>query len=203
MTIHRVCVFCGSSPGVGSGYLAAAEALGKEMVKRGFGLVYGGAGVGLMGRIADTVLAGGGTVIGVMPAALVDREVAHPELSDLRVVDSMHERKALMADLADAFIAMPGGLGTLEELLEALTWAQLGIHNKPCGVLNVDGYFDNLKAFLDTAMDRQFVDPNHRSLLVDAVAPGTLLDLLEDFTPSQIDKAAWIHHMNRHQEEAP
>ncbi len=128
MAIQRVCVFCGSSPGDGPGYLAAAEALGDELLARGFGLVYGGAGVGLMGRIADTVVAGGGEVVGVMPSALVDREVAHPGLSDLRVVDSMHERKALMADLADAFIALPGGLGTVEELLEALTWAQLGMH---------------------------------------------------------------------------
>ena len=201
MTIHRVCVFCGSSPGSGSEYLAAAEALGGEMLKRGLGLVFGGAGVGLMGRIADTVLAGGGHVIGVMPAALVDREVGHPALSDLRVVDSMHERKALMADLSDAFIAMPGGLGTLEELLEALTWAQLGIHRKPCGILNVDGFFNSLKHFLDTATERRFVDPNHRSLLVDSEDPSKLLDLLTDFTPPHVDKAGWIHHINRHHGE--
>ncbi len=131
MTICRVCVFCGSSPGAGPDYLAAAEALGEEMLNRNFDLVYGGAGVGLMGRIADTVLAGGGNVVGVMPTTLVDREVAHPGLSDLRIVKSMHERKALMADLADAFVAMPGGLGTVEELLEALTLAQLGMHRKP------------------------------------------------------------------------
>ncbi len=203
MTIRRVCVFCGSSPGAGPVYLAAAAALGEVMLNRGHDLIYGGAGVGLMGRIADTVLAGGGRVIGVMPAALVDREVAHPGLSDLRVVDSMHERKALMADLADAFIAMPGGLGTIEELLEALTWAQLGIHSKPCGVLNVGGYFNNLMAFLDTATDRHFIDPNHRTLLVDSEDPGTLLDLLESFKPRQVDKARWIHHMNRDQGEDP
>lgn len=203
MTIRRVCVFCGSSPGAGPDYLAAAEALGVEMLNRDLGLVYGGAGVGLMGRIADTVLAGGGSVVGVMPAALVDREVAHPGLSKLRVVDSMHERKALMADLADAFVAMPGGLGTVEELLEAITWAQLGIHRKPCGVLNVGGYFDNLKAFLDTATEQHFVDPNHRKLLVDSEDPGALLDLLETFEFDHVDKARWIHHMNRDQEKAP
>jgi uncharacterized protein (TIGR00730 family) len=203
MTICRVCVFCGSSPGAGPDYLAAAEALGEEMLNRNFDLVYGGAGVGLMGRIADTVLAGGGNVVGVMPTTLVDREVAHPGLSDLRIVKSMHERKALMADLADAFVAMPGGLGTVEELLEALTLAQLGMHRKPCGVLNVGGYFDNLKAFLDTATERHFVDPNHRNLLVDSEDPGVLLDLLESFEFDHIDKARWIHHMNSNQGKTP
>jgi len=196
MAIQRVCVFCGSSPGNGPGYLAAAEALGNELLARGLGLVYGGAGVGLMGRIADTVLAGGGEVVGVMPSALVDREVAHPGVSDLRVVDSMHERKALMADLADAFIALPGGLGTVEELLEALTWAQLGMHSKPCGVLNVEGYFDLLMAFLDLAADRRFINQHHRSLLLESDDPGRLLDLLETFERPQIDKAAWILHIN-------
>jgi uncharacterized protein (TIGR00730 family) len=196
MAIQRVCVFCGSSPGGGPGYLAAAEALGNELLARGLGLVYGGAGVGLMGRIADTVLAGGGEVVGVMPSALVDREVAHPGVSDLRVVDSMHERKALMADLADAFIALPGGLGTVEELLEALTWAQLGMHSKPCGVLNVEGYFDLLMAFLDLAADRRFISQHHRSLLLESDDPGRLLDLLETFERPQIDKAAWILHIN-------
>lgn len=196
MAIQRVCVFCGSSPGDGPGYLAAAEALGKELLARGLGLVFGGAGVGLMGRIADTVLAGGGEVVGVMPSALVDREVAHPGLSELRVVDSMHERKALMADLADAFIALPGGLGTIEELLEALTWAQLGIHRKPCGILNVEGYFDPLMTFLDLAADRRFINPNHRSLLLDSDDAGRLLDLLEASEPPQTDKAAWIFEVN-------
>ncbi len=196
MKIERVCVFCGSSPGDGPPYLAAAEALGNELLARGFGLVYGGAGVGLMGRIADTVLSGGGEVVGVMPSALVDREVAHPGLSDLRVVDSMHERKALMAGLADAFVALPGGLGTLEELLEALTWAQLGMHSKPCGVLNVDGFFDPLMAFLDLAADRRFINPHHRSLLLQSDDPGELLDLFENFDRPQIDKAAWILEVN-------
>lgn len=196
MAIQRVCVFCGSSPGAGPGYLAAAEALGNEMIARGFGLVYGGAGVGLMGRIADTVVAGGGEVVGVMPSALVDREVAHPGLSDLRIVNSMHERKALMAELADAFIALPGGLGTVEELLEALTWAQLGMHSKPCGVLNVEGYFDSLMAFLDLAADRRFINPLHRSLLLDSDDPGRLLDLLERYERPQFDKASWIFHVN-------
>lgn len=203
MNIHTVCVFCGSSPGDSPDFLKAAEALGKEMLSRGLDLVYGGAGVGLMGRIADTVAAGGGRVIGVMPAALVDREVAHPALSDLRVVDSMHERKALMAGLADAFVALPGGLGTLEELLEALTWSQLGIHRKPCGVLNVNGYFDHLLAFLDTASDRRFVDPLHRSLLADSRDAGELLDQMDSFNPPGVDKARWIHQVNGRQRKRP
>jgi len=196
MAIQRVCVFCGSSPGNGPGYLAAAEALGNELLARGLGLVYGGAGVGLMGRIADTVLAGGGGVVGVMPSALAEREVAHPGLSDIRVVDSMHERKALMAELADAFVALPGGLGTVEELFEALTWAQLGMHSKPCGVLNVEGFFDPLMAFLDLAVDRKFINRNHRSLLLESDDPVRLLDLLEAFEAPRVDKAAWILHIN-------
>lgn len=203
MTLHSVCVFCGSSPGTGGKFLAAAEALGREMLSRGLDLVYGGASVGLMGRIAETVLDGGGRAVGVMPKALVDREVAHPALTKLHVVDSMHERKALMVELGDAFVAMPGGFGTTEELFEALTWAQLGIHEKPCGILNVAGYFDSLKIFLDTATDCRFVDPNHRSLLVDAEDPAALLDLMENCRPVRVEKAGWIHHMNRPPGESP
>lgn len=201
MTIAHVCVFCGSSPGTGSGYLTAAEALGSALLARGLGLVYGGAGFGLMGRLADTVLSGGGTVVGVMPAALVDREVAHPGLSDLRIVGSMHERKSLMGELADAFIALPGGLGTIEELFEALTWAQLGIHRKPCGILNVDGYFDALMAFLDHAAERRFIKPDHRGLLLDSDDPVALLDLLDGYESPQVDKAAWILRVNGRERE--
>jgi uncharacterized protein (TIGR00730 family) len=203
MTIDRVCVFCGSSPGAGQIYLDAAQSLGRVLVSREIDLVYGGAGVGLMGRLADTLIAGGRNVTGVMPAALVEREVAHPGVSDLRVVGSMHERKALMMELADAFIAMPGGLGTFEELLETLTWAQLGIHSKPCGVLNVGGFFDHLTAFLDLATDRRFIDPSHRALLVASEDPTLLVDRLSRPERQHTDKAAWIHRVNKLPEDAP
>jgi uncharacterized protein (TIGR00730 family) len=165
--MESVCVFCGSSPGSLPEYGLGAEKLGRALLDQGIGLVYGGAGFGLMGRLADTMLAGGGKVTGVMPSALINREVAHTGLSDLRVVDSMHERKALMGDLSEAFVAMPGGLGTLEELFEVLTLAQLDIHKKPCGILNIGGYFDHLLAFLDLAADRQFLTADHRSLHLD------------------------------------
>ena len=197
MVIKRICVFCGSSPGAGPDYLKAAEALGAAFLKRELGLVYGGAGVGLMGRLADTMLSGGAEVIGVMPVALADRKVAHSGLTDLRVVSTMHERKALMADLGDGFIALPGGLGTIEELLEALTWAQLGLHCKPCGILNIDGYFDSLKAFLDRATDHRFMNPGHRSLVLDSGDPETLLDLMSTYDPPPNDKAEWIHSVNK------
>jgi uncharacterized protein (TIGR00730 family) len=142
--MKRVCVFCGSSPGEHADYTEAARGLGVALVSRGLGLVYGGGGVGLMGELANSVLAAGGEVVGVIPRSLYEKEVAHTGVTDLRVVGSMHERKALMADLADAFIALPGGVGTLEELFEVVTWAQLGFHGKPCGVLDVRGYFEHL-----------------------------------------------------------
>jgi uncharacterized protein (TIGR00730 family) len=177
-------------------YLFAAEELGRKLVERGIGLVYGGASVGLMGRLAETVLAGGGEVIGVIPEALVRKEVAHRVIPDLRIVDSMHERKASMADLADGFIAMPGGLGTVEELFEVLTWGQLGIHEKPCGILNVRGYFDTLVSFLDHAVDQLFIKAEHRDLVLVAKEPVRLLDLLKAWEAPVIDKAAWILSMN-------
>ncbi len=195
--MKSICVFCGSSPGSLPEYGLGAEKLGRALLDRGIGLVYGGAGFGLMGRLADTMLAGGGKVTGVMPSALINREVAHTGLSDLRVVDSMHERKALMGDLSDAFVAMPGGLGTVEELLEVLTLAQLDIHRKPCGILNIGGYFDHLLAFLDVAADRQFLTNDHRSLLLDSERPDTLLEMLQNFDPSEVDKVAWIREVNR------
>lgn len=194
--MQRVCVFCGSSPGLQTDYLLAAEELGRILVERGIGLVYGGASVGLMGRLAETVFAGGGEVIGVIPEALVRKEVAHLVIPDLRIVDSMHERKASMADLADGFIAMPGGLGTVEELLEVVTWGQLGIHEKPCGILNVRGYFDTLVSFLDHAVDHLFIKAEHRDLVLVAKDPVPLLDLLEAWEAPVIDKAAWILSMN-------
>ena len=196
MMSRHLCVFCGSSPGAGEAYLAAAEAFGCAMVDRGWGLVFGGAGFGLMGRLADTVLARGGEAIGVMPSDLVEREVAHSTLSDLRIVDGMHERKALMAELSDGFVALPGGLGTLEEILEMVTWAQLGIHRKPCGLLNVDGYFDHLLAFIDHAVDRQFLDAGHRSLLLASDDPEQLLNLVHCWIRPDFDKATWIREVN-------
>lgn len=162
--LRRVCVYAGSRPGVDSAYADAAAGLGRLLAAEGIGVVYGGGRVGLMGVMADAALAAGAEVVGVIPQALMEREVAHAGV-DLRVVGSMHERKALMAELADAFVALPGGMGTLEEVVEMATWAQLGIHGKPVGVLNVAGYYDALAAWLDTAVDRGFLRPEHRGLL--------------------------------------
>jgi uncharacterized protein (TIGR00730 family) len=188
--MSRVCVFTGSSSGVRGQYRSAAAALGQALATRGIGLVYGGARVGLMGAVADAALSAGGEVIGVIPRALVAKEVAHSGLTDLRVVGSMHERKALMSDLSDAFIAAPGGLGTLEELFEILTWAQLGLHHKPCGLFNVQGYFDPLLTFIDHSIREGFVQPEYRRLIVVAGAAEPLLDLLAAQTPPRVEK--WI-----------
>jgi uncharacterized protein (TIGR00730 family) len=166
----------GSSPGARPEYHAAAEALGTELVARGSGLVYGGAKVGLMGVLADTVLAARGTVSGVIPGDLVEMGVAHDGLQELHVTSSMHERKTLMVDLADAFIALPGGFGTFEEFFEVLTWSQLGLHAKPCGVLNVCGYFDGLLQFLDHSVFERFVSEPHRAMVLEADEPVALLD---------------------------
>ena len=186
----RICVFTGSSNGRRATYRAAATLLGQVLVARGYELVYGGARVGLMGAVADAVLAEGGHVIGVIPQALVDREVAHTGLPDLRVVSSMHERKALMSDLSDGFIAMPGGWGTFEELFEVLTWGQLGLHRKPCGLLNVEAYFDPLLAFLRHAFDEQFVRTEFERMLLVSASPETLLDAFASFEPTTVVK--WI-----------
>lgn len=186
----RICVFTGSSEGRRSSYRAGAVELGATLVARGFDLVYGGARVGLMGAVADAVLAAGGQVIGVIPEALVAREVAHTGLTDLRVVASMHERKALMAELSDGFIAMPGGWGTFEELFEVLTWAQLGLHRNPVGLLNVEGYFDPLLAFLRHAVTEQFVRTEFDHLLRVADSPIELLDRFEAYEPPPLRK--WI-----------
>ncbi len=174
--MRRICVFCGSSPGADPRYAAAARSLGAEIARRGLALVYGGASVGLMGVVADAALAGGGEVIGVLPFPLARKEIAHPGLTDLRIVDSMHERKAQMVELSDGFIALPGGVGTLEEFFEVLTWAQLGLHAKPCGVLDVGGYFDPLLRFLDDAVEARFVKPKHRALVLVDEHPESLLD---------------------------
>ena len=184
--MKRVCVFSGSSPGADIAYRAAATDLGHRVAERGIELVYGGASVGLMGAVADAALEGGGHVIGVIPQPLVDREIAHPGLGDLRVVDSMHERKAVMAELSDAFVALPGGVGTLEELFEVYTWNQLGLHAKPLGLFNVRGYFDGLARFLDHAVAERFVTAQHRAMLLVEEQLDALLDGLAAWgAPSQ------------------
>jgi uncharacterized protein (TIGR00730 family) len=164
--VERVCVFSGSSPGAHPDYAQAAQELGRALADQDVGLVYGGASVGLMGIVADAVLDAGGEAIGVIPQALVDREIAHPGLADLRVVGSMHERKALMAELADGFVALPGGMGTLEELFEVYTWTQLGLQSNPLGLLDVRGYYARLVAFLDHAVEERFMTVEHREMLV-------------------------------------
>jgi uncharacterized protein (TIGR00730 family) len=197
LQMKRICVFCGSSPGARPDYAQAARQLGQALADRDMGLVYGGGRVGLMGEIAESVLKAGGEVTGVVPQGLVDKEVAFNELSDLRVVPSMHERKALMVELSDAFIALPGGLGTFEEFFEVLTWAQLSLHQKPCGLLNVAGYFAALMSFLDHAVDEQFIKPEHRSILLIDESSDALLDRIEAYQPPKLDKAAWILQMAR------
>src|SRR5450631_203549 len=176
----RVCVFCGSSDGADPEYLRQAVQLGSALAAKGWGLVYGGADIGLMGALADAVLAGQGPVIGVIPKALVDREIAHDQLTELRVVSSMHERKARMATLADAFIALPGGYGTLDEFLEILTWAQLGIHQKPCVLINTAGYYEGLLSFLDHAVKEDFLRIHNRQLLLTARNAEHAISLIEE-----------------------
>src|SRR5580693_3912653 len=173
--LTSVCVFCGSNPGRRPEYLAGAADLGRTLAARGLRVVYGGAHVGLMGALADAVLAAGGEVVGVIPGLLVDAEVAHPGLSDLRVTGSMHERKALMADLSDGFIALPGGIGTLEETFEIWTWAQLGYHVKPCALLNIGGFYEGLSSFLDTVLKEGFLKDVHRNMLISEDDPKALL----------------------------
>lgn len=188
--MKRICVFCGSNNGVHPDYLQAARDLGVTLASRGIGLVYGGARVGLMGAIADTVLEHSGEAIGVIPEALVAREVAHSGLTQLHVVKSMHERKARMSELSDAFIALPGGFGTLEEFAEVLTWAQLGLHRKPFGLLNVQGYYTPLLAFFDHAVQEGFVPPAHRAMVLAEEDPDRLVDLLAEYDPPHTEK--WI-----------
>jgi uncharacterized protein (TIGR00730 family) len=189
-SIRRICVFCGSSSGARPAYLEAARALGSLLGAQGIGVVYGGAHVGLMGAVADAARAAGSEVIGVIPQSLVEREVAHTGLADLRVVGSMHERKALMAELSDAFIALPGGIGTLEELFEIWTWAQLGSHQKPCGLLNADGFYDRLLGFLDHVVSEAFLRQQHRDMLLVAREPRMLLEKIQRYEPPALTK--WI-----------
>jgi uncharacterized protein (TIGR00730 family) len=194
--IQSVCVFCGSSPGARPIYVQAARHLGHTLARRGLTLVYGGARVGTMGQLAQAALDAGGYVIGIIPRALVEMEVAHSGLPDLRVVGSMHERKAQMADLADAFIALPGGLGTIEEFFEVLCWSQLGLHAKPCSLLNVAGYYDRLIAFLDHTVQEQFVRNTDRSVVLVEQDAEALLDAFERYHAPHADKAAWILKLN-------
>ncbi|MEO8482850.1 MAG: TIGR00730 family Rossman fold protein [Acidobacteriota bacterium] len=193
--MRRICVYSGSSPGTRNDYADAARDLGRTLAGRGIGLVYGGAHVGLMGTIADAALEAGGEVIGVIPQSLVEKEVAHRGLPDLRIVHSMHERKALMAELSDGFIALPGGWGTLEELFETVTWAQLGLHQKPSGLLNVCGYFDGLLTFVNHAVREGFLRQAHADALLVADSASTLLTKLESYRPSTVAK--WIDRRDR------
>jgi uncharacterized protein (TIGR00730 family) len=189
--IHRLAIFCGSNPGARPDYVKAARTFGAMLASRGIGVVYGGSSVGLMSALAESVLDELGDIIGVIPRMLVEREVAHKTLSDLRVVGSMHERKALMAELSDGFVALPGGIGTLEEIFEIWTWAQLGMHDKPCGLLNIAGYFDPLLEFLDRAVEEKFVRDVHRSMLIVESDPESLLARFEAYDPPKVVK--WIN----------
>jgi hypothetical protein len=188
--LSSICVFCGSNAGAQAAYLEAAEAVGRGLAQRGVRVVYGGGKVGMMGAVADAARAAGGEVVGVIPQAIFDLEIGHTGLDDLRVVGSMHERKALMAELSDAFIALPGGVGTLEELFEVYTWAQLGIHAKPLGLIDVAGYYEPLVAFLDHAVQERFLRPETRTLLAVSEGLDDLLAQLETWEPVTVHK--WI-----------
>ena len=188
--MKSVCVFCGSQSGEDPAYEETARALGETLAAMGIELVYGGGHVGLMGAIADAALAAGGEVTGVMPRALVDREIAHTGLTRLHVVGSMHERKAMMSELSEGFVALPGGSGTLEEFFEVLTWAQLGEHGKPCGLLNVAGYYDPLLAVFDHMVDQGFLHEKHRAMVLVETEPTAMLAMFEEYRPPKTTK--WI-----------
>lgn len=192
MSLSRVCVFCGSSAGARPEYVQAARLLGQTLARRGIGLVYGGSNIGLMGSLATGVLESGGQAIGVIPRSLAERNIAHNGLTDLRIVETMHERKAQMVALSDGFIALPGGYGTLEELFEVLTWGQLKIHQKPCGLLNVCQYFDQLIGFLNHLLAERFVDEAHRAMLLIDDDPGALLDKFATYQHPTVDKAVLV-----------
>lgn len=188
--MNRICVYCGSNAGARLEYLQAARQLGELLASRSITLVYGGANVGMMGALANAVLDAGGHVTGVIPTDLVDKEIAHKHLSELRIVGSMHERKQLMADLSDGFIALPGGLGTFEEFFEVVTWAQLGFHSKPCGLLNVCGYYDKLLAFLDDAVQERLIRAEHRAIILQSSDAADLLQQMSAYTPPTVEK--WL-----------
>ncbi len=193
--MNSVCVFCGSSPGNDPAYAEAAQRLGRALAERDITLVYGGGHVGLMGVVADSALGAGGEVIGVMPRSLVDREIGHAGLTKLHVVSSMHERKALMAELSDGFVALPGGNGTLEEFFEVLTWAQLGEHRKPCGLLNVASYYDPLLKVFDRMVEKDFLREAHRDLVLVEEDPVALLERFRGYEPPRTIK--WIDDSER------
>jgi uncharacterized protein (TIGR00730 family) len=193
--MNSVCVFCGSHPGNDPAYAEAARTLGRTLAERDITLVYGGGHVGLMGVVADSALGAGGEAIGVMPKSLVDREIGHTGLTKLHVVSSMHERKALMSELSEGFVALPGGNGTLEEFFEVLTWAQLGEHGKPCGLLNVAGYYDPLLAVFDRMVDRAFLREEHRGLVIVEEDPSALLERFDNYEPPRTIK--WIDDSER------
>jgi uncharacterized protein (TIGR00730 family) len=190
MAGKSICVFAGSSSGSDPQFASAARALGAALVTKQYGLVYGGASVGLMGVVADTVLAAGGRVVGVMPSFLATKEIAHAGLSELKITASMHERKQAMAGLADGFIALPGGFGTLEEFFEVITWTQLGLHAKPCALLNVNGYYDSLLQFLDTAVSKNLLKAENRAMVLVSADPLALLDQMQGFKAPAVPK--WI-----------
>jgi hypothetical protein len=196
LTIKSICVYCGSSPGRLSDYKQAAQVLGGEIGQRGIHLVYGGAGVGLMGEVARAALAAGGQVVGVMPEALFARELACTDGIELRVVKDMHERKTVMAELSDGFVALPGGFGTFEEFFEMLTWQQLGIHSKPCGLLNIKGYFDDLLKFLDHAVDEKFIHKPHFDMILASNDPVDLIEQFLRYMPMKMDKVHWVKEMS-------
>ena len=188
--MNRICVYCGSSPGKLADYQAAAQTLGHELAARGLGLVYGGSSIGVMGAVANAVIEKGGSAIGVIPQALATREVAHTGLEELFVVESMHQRKAKMAELSDGFLALPGGWGTMEEIFEVLTWAQLGMHEKPCGLLNISGYYDHLYAFLENAIEQRFVREEFRPMMIMEERADRLLDVFGQYQAPRVKK--WI-----------
>jgi len=190
LKIKKICVYCGSSRGKNPAFAQAAVSLAQEMCARNIGLVYGGAAVGVMGAVADAIIEAGGEAIGVIPKSLAVKEVAHEQLSELHVVASMHERKAMMAELADGFIALPGGWGTLEEIFEMLTWAQLGFHDKPCGLLNTEGYYDQLIGFLEHSFAQQFVNELFRPILMTSIESTTLLNQFAAYQAPKVRK--WV-----------
>lgn len=193
--MKRICVFCGAADGRRPAYRQAAATVGRALAEHNIGLVYGGGKLGLMGAVADACLAAGGEVVGVIPQSLVERELAHPGATTMHIVGSLHERKALMADLSDAFITLPGGMGTLEEVCEVLSWAQLGLYRKPCGLLNVDGFYDHLIAQLDHALAEGFLAPQSRALVVEEQDPLRLLDRLQTMPTPQVER--WVRPEGR------
>lgn len=195
--MEKICVFCGSSKGAVPEYMEAAEKLGNTIAENELDLVYGGAKVGLMGKVATTVIENKGNVVGVIPRDLFEKEVANTDLDNLHIVESMHERKAMMAEMSDAFVALPGGFGTFEELFEILTWAQLGFHKKPIGILNINGYYDKLIEFVDNAIGEKFVKEEHRQMFFVDDCPKSLINKFKTYAPPVIDKAEWILGINK------